>query len=87
MLYGNLRPRLRTNVDTAGGDACAGARRDQLRRALLASSLRRRTGQPDRRAAGAIAVGQVLANHVFNFEVEINYWLPPLAKCLPVQRW
>jgi len=28
---------------------------------------------------GATVVGQVLANKVFNFEVEISYWLPPAA--------
>ena len=30
-------------------------------------------------ALGAIGVGQVLARQAFQFEVAINYWLPPLA--------
>ena len=56
-----------------------GARRDQLRRALLAEFAAVGGLAGLIAALGAIAVGQVLANRVFNFEVEINYWLPPLA--------
>lgn len=56
-----------------------GARRDQLRRALLAEFAAVGGLAGLIAAIGAIIVGQVLANRVFNFEVEINYWLPPLA--------
>ena len=56
-----------------------GARRDQLRRALLAEFAAVGGLAGLIASLGAIAVGQVLANRVFNFEVEINYWLPPLA--------
>ena len=56
-----------------------GARRDQLRRALLAEFAAVGGLAGLIAALGAIAVGQMLANRVFNFEVEINYWLPPLA--------
>ena len=56
-----------------------GARRDQLRRALLAEFAAVGGLAGLIAAIGAIIVGQVLANRVLNFEVEINYWLPPLA--------
>ena len=56
-----------------------GARRDQLRRALLAEFAAVGGLAGLIASLGAIAVGQVLSNRVFNFEVEINYWLPPLA--------
>lgn len=56
-----------------------GARRDQLRRALLAEFAAVGGLAGLIASLGAIAVGLVLSNRVFNFEVEINYWLPPLA--------
>ncbi|MFT3850094.1 MAG: FtsX-like permease family protein [Propionivibrio sp.] len=56
-----------------------GARRDQLRRALLAEFAAVGGLSGLIAALGAIAVGQVLATKVFNFEVGINYWLPPVA--------
>ena len=56
-----------------------GARRDQLRRALLAEFAAVGGLSGLIAALGATVVGQVLANKVFNFEVEISYWLPPAA--------
>lgn len=56
-----------------------GARRDQLRRALLAEFAAVGGLSGLIASLGAIAVGQVLANKVFNFEVDISYWLPPVA--------
>ena len=56
-----------------------GARRDQLRRALVAE-LAAVGGLSGLIASfGAIAVGQVLARKAFQFEVAIDYWLPPVA--------
>jgi putative ABC transport system permease protein len=56
-----------------------GARKDQLRRALLAefSAVGGLAGLIA--ALGAIGVGQVLARYAFQFEVAINLWLPFVA--------
>ena len=56
-----------------------GARRDQLRRALLAEFAAIGAFAGLIAALGAIAVGQFLAQQVFRFEVAINLWLLPLA--------
>ena len=56
-----------------------GARREQLRRALLAEFAAIGGLAGLIAALGAIAVGQMLATYVFQFEVAINYWLPLAA--------
>ncbi|HAY26166.1 MAG TPA: ABC transporter permease, partial [Candidatus Accumulibacter sp.] len=56
-----------------------GARREQLRRALLAEFAAIGGFAGLIAALGAIAVGQFLAHQVFRFEVAINVWLVPLA--------
>jgi putative ABC transport system permease protein len=56
-----------------------GARREQLRRALLAEFAAIGAFAGLIAALGAIAVGQFLAQQVFRFEVAINLWLLPLA--------
>ncbi|MBP7525752.1 MAG: ABC transporter permease, partial [Propionivibrio sp.] len=56
-----------------------GARRDQLRRALLAEFAAVGGLSGLIASLGATIVGQLLATKVFNFEVEISYWLPPAA--------
>ena len=56
-----------------------GARRDQLRRALLAEFATVGALAGLIAALGAIGVGQVLARNAFQFEVAINFWLPPAA--------
>jgi putative ABC transport system permease protein len=53
-----------------------GARRDQLRRALLAEFAAVGGLAGLIAALGALFVGQVLARNAFQFEVAINYWLP-----------
>ncbi len=56
-----------------------GAQREQLRRILL-TELAAVGGLAGLIAAcGAIAVSQVMARQVFQFEVGIGYWLPPAA--------
>ena len=56
-----------------------GARRDQLRRALVAE-LAAVGGLAGLIASlAAIAVGQVLAHKVFQFDVAISLWLPPVS--------
>lgn len=56
-----------------------GARREQLRRALLAEFAAIGGLAGLIASLGAIAVGQVLASKAFQFEVAIDYWLPPAA--------
>jgi len=56
-----------------------GARRDQLRRALLAEFAAIGGLAGLIAALGAIAVGQLLARHAFHFEVAPNLWLPLAA--------
>jgi len=56
-----------------------GARRDQLRRALLAEFAVIGGVAGLIAALGAMAVGQVLARHVFQFEVALNLCLPIAA--------
>jgi putative ABC transport system permease protein len=56
-----------------------GARREQLRRALLAEFAAIGGLAGLIAALGAIAVGQFLANRVFRFEVAIDFWLPLAA--------
>jgi putative ABC transport system permease protein len=56
-----------------------GARREQLRRALLAEFAAIGGLAGLIAALGAIAVGQMLASKAFQFEVAINYWLPLVA--------
>jgi putative ABC transport system permease protein len=56
-----------------------GARRDQLRGALLAEFAAVGGLAGLIAALGAIGVGQVLARNVFQFEVAVDYWLPPAA--------
>ena len=56
-----------------------GARREQLRRALLAEFAAIGGLAGLIASLGAIAVGQVLATKAFQFEVAIDYWLPPAA--------
>jgi putative ABC transport system permease protein len=56
-----------------------GARRDQLRRALLAEFAVVGALAGLIAALGAMGVGQVLARNAFQFEVAINFWLPFLA--------
>jgi putative ABC transport system permease protein len=58
-----------------------GARREQLRRALLAEFAAIGGLSGLIAALGAIGVGQFLARQVFRFEVAIDPWLPPLAVC------
>ncbi|MBK7677568.1 MAG: FtsX-like permease family protein [Candidatus Accumulibacter sp.] len=58
-----------------------GARREQLRRALLAEFAAIGGLSGLIAALGAIGVGQFLARQVFRFEVAINPWLPPVAVC------
>lgn len=53
-----------------------GARREQLRRALLAEFAAIGGLAGLIASLGAIAVGQVLATKAFQFEVAIEYWLP-----------
>lgn len=53
-----------------------GARRDQLRRALLAEFAAVGVLAGLIAALGAIMVGQVLARNAFQFSVAINFWLP-----------
>ena len=53
-----------------------GARREQLRRTLLAEFAAIGGLAGLIAALGAIAVGQFLAQRVFQFEVAIDYWLP-----------
>lgn len=56
-----------------------GARRDQLRGALLAELAAVGALAGLIAALGAIVVGQFLAHNAFQFEVAVNYWLPPVA--------
>jgi len=56
-----------------------GARREQLRRALLAEFAAIGGLAGLIASVGAIAVGQVLASKAFQFEVAIEYWLPLAA--------
>ena len=56
-----------------------GARREQLRRALLAEFAAIGGLSGLIAALGALGVGQFLARQVFRFEVAINLWLPPMA--------
>ena len=56
-----------------------GARRDQLRRALLAEFAAVGGLAGLIAALGALGVGQVLARNAFNFEVALNLWLPLAA--------
>ncbi len=56
-----------------------GARRDQLRAALLSEFVAVGALAGLIAALGALGVGQVLARQAFNFEVAINLWLPPAA--------
>ena len=56
-----------------------GARREQLRRALLAEFAAIGGLAGLIAAFGALAVGQFLAYRVFQFEVAIDFWLPPAA--------
>jgi putative ABC transport system permease protein len=58
-----------------------GARREQLRRALLAEFAAIGALAGLIAAAGAIGVGQFLARQVFRFEVEVDLWLLPTATC------
>ncbi len=59
-----------------------GARREQLRRALLAEFAAIGGFSGLIAALGAIGVGQFLARQVFRFEVTIDLWLLPAAICL-----
>lgn len=56
-----------------------GARRDQLRRALLAEFAAIGALAGLIAASGALAVGQFLARRAFQFDVAVNYWSPLLA--------
>lgn len=56
-----------------------GARREQLRRALLAEFAAIGGLAGLIAAFGALAVGQFVANRVFQFEVAIDFWLLPAA--------
>ena len=56
-----------------------GARREQLRRALLAEFAAIGGLAGLIASLGAISVGQVLASKAFQFEVAIEYWLPLAA--------
>ena len=58
-----------------------GARREQLRRALLAEFAAIGGLSGLIAALGAIAVGQFLARQVFRFEVAVDLWLLPAAIC------
>lgn len=56
-----------------------GARREQLRRALLAEFAAIGALSGLIASLGAIAIGQFLAREAFQFEVAINFWLPLAA--------
>jgi putative ABC transport system permease protein len=56
-----------------------GARREQLRRALLAEFAAIGGLSGLIASLGAIAIGQFLAREAFQFEVAINFWLPLAA--------
>jgi putative ABC transport system permease protein len=56
-----------------------GARREQLRRALLAEFAAIGALSGLIAALGAIAIGQFLASEAFHFAVAINFWLPLAA--------
>jgi len=56
-----------------------GARREQLRRALLAEFAAIGGLAGLIASLGAIGVGQLLAHNAFQFEVAINFWLPLVA--------
>ncbi|MEF8724994.1 MAG: FtsX-like permease family protein [Candidatus Accumulibacter delftensis] len=56
-----------------------GARREQLRRALLAEFAAVGALAGLIASLGAIAIGQFLAREAFNFVVAINFWLPLAA--------
>lgn len=56
-----------------------GARRDQLRGALLAELAAVGALAGLIAALGAIVVGQLLAHNAFQFEVAVDYWLLPAA--------
>ena len=56
-----------------------GARREQLQRAVLAEFAAIGGLSGLIAALAAIAVGQVLARKVFNLDVALAWWLPPLA--------
>ena len=56
-----------------------GARRDQLRGALLAEFAAVGGVAGLVASLGAIMVGQVLAQRAFQFDMAIDYWLPPVA--------
>jgi putative ABC transport system permease protein len=56
-----------------------GARREQLRRALLAEFAAVGALSGLIAALGAIAIGQFLAREAFHFAVAINFWLPLAA--------
>lgn len=58
-----------------------GARRKQLRRALLAEFATVGGLAGLIAAIGAIVVGQILARQIFRFELAIDFWLLPLAIC------
>jgi len=53
-----------------------GARREQLRRALLAEFAAIGGLAGLIASLGALAVGQLLATKAFHFEVAIDFWLP-----------
>ena len=56
-----------------------GARREQLRRALLAEFAAVGGLAGLIAALGTLAVGQLLARQAFHFDVALNFWLPPVA--------
>ncbi|HOL64912.1 MAG TPA: ABC transporter permease [Accumulibacter sp.] len=56
-----------------------GARREQLRRALLAEFAVVGALSGLLAALAALAVGQFLAQQVFKFAMPVDWWLPPLA--------
>ena len=56
-----------------------GARREQLRRAMLAEFAAIGGLAGLIAALGAICVGQLLASKAFQFEVAVNFWLLPAA--------
>ncbi|HMW16727.1 MAG TPA: ABC transporter permease [Accumulibacter sp.] len=59
-----------------------GARREQLRRALLAEFAAVGALSGLLAAVAALAVGQFLAHQIFKFDVAIDWWLPPAAAAL-----